>query len=156
MTATCPSPSLEHIATISVDVGRPQEVGDTPGGARRVIPILGGIVSGPAFTGKVLSGGADFQIIRSSSFTDIHARYVIETDDGEMLYVENSGIRTGSPEDIAALAQGRSVDPARIYFRTLPRFETASRKLAWLNTHLFVGTGARHPDKVQLEFFVIR
>ncbi len=149
-------PTLEHLCTVVVDVGAPQEIGDTPSGKRRVIPILGGTVQGTHLNGRVLQGGADFQSIRSATFTDIHARYVIETTDHETVYVENTGIRTGSQQDIAALAQGRPVSPERIYFRSFPRFETATPRLAWLNTHLFVGTGARFPDRVELNFFVMR
>lgn len=149
-------PGLEHVATVIVDVGPPQEVGLTPSGRRRVIPILGGTVTGAMLAGKVVPGGADFQSIRSDTLTDIHARYVIETTEGELVYVENTGIRTGSAADIAALAQGHHVDPARIYFRSYPRFETASPRLHWLNTHLFLGTGARYPDRVELNFFLVR
>lgn len=148
------TPQLEHIATVVVDVGPPQEVGDTPQGRRRVIPILGGRVEG-RLQGKVLPGGADFQLIRSATFTDIHARYVIETPEGERVYVENTGIRTGSAEDIARLARGEAVDPARIYFRSYPRFETAAPALSWLNESLFIGTGARYPDRVELRFYRI-
>ncbi|AEC19372.1 hypothetical protein PT7_0832 [Pusillimonas sp. T7-7] len=155
MTTLPPAPELEHLATLIVDVGAPQEIGHTPGGRRRVIPITGGTVTGQ-LSGHILPGGADFQAIRSHTFTDIHARYVIETDQGEMVYVENTGIRTGSAEDIAALAHGKPVDPERIYFRSYPRFETASPRLDWLNTHLFLGTGARHPDRVELNFYLIR
>lgn len=155
MTTLPPAPELEHLATLIVDVGAPQEIGHTPGGRRRVIPITGGTVTGQ-LSGRILPGGADFQAIRSHTFTDIHARYVIETDQGEMVYVENTGIRTGSAEDIAALAHGKPVDPERIYFRSYPRFETASPRLDWLNTHLFLGTGARHPDRVELNFYLIR
>ena len=155
MTSPTLAPALEHIATITVDVGPPQEIGHTPNGRRRVIPITGGIVTG-RLSGRILPGGADFQSIRSHTYTDIHARYVIETDHGETVYVENTGIRTGSAEDIAALAHGRPVDPERIYFRSYPRFETAAPQLDWLNTHLFLGTGARYPDRVELNFFLIR
>lgn len=149
------APELEHLATLVVDVIAPQEVGDTPFGRRRVIPIVGGSVSGPHMNGRILPGGADFQSIRSATFTDIHARYVIETEQGETVYVENTGIRTGSAQDIAALAKGLAVDPSRIYFRSFPRFETASPRLAWLNDRLFIGTGARYPDRVELNFFLI-
>lgn len=155
MTSPTLPPALEHIATITVDVAPPQEVGHTPSGRRRVIPITGGIVTG-RLSGRILPGGADFQSIRSHTYTDIHARYVIETDHGETVYVENTGIRTGSAEDIAALAHGRPVDPERIYFRSYPRFETAAPRLDWLNTHLFLGTGARYPDRVELNFFIVR
>ncbi|HWL28134.1 MAG TPA: DUF3237 domain-containing protein [Burkholderiaceae bacterium] len=149
-------PALEHLCTILVDVAPAQEVGSTPAGRRRIIPITGGTVSGRELSGVVLPGGADFQSIRSETFTDIHARYVIETTDGERVYVENTGIRTGSADDIAALAQGLPVDPARIYFRSYPRFETAAPRLQWINTHLFVGTGARYPDRVELNFYTVR
>lgn len=149
------APRLEHVATVVVDVGAPQEVGDTPQGRRRVIPITGGSVDGPRLRGKVLPGGADFQVIRSATFTDIHARYVIETEAGERVYVENTGIRTGHADDIARLARGEAVDPDRIYFRSYPRFETASPALGWMNESLFIGTGARYPDRVELRFYRI-
>ena len=155
MTTLPLAPELEHLATIVVDVGAPQEIGHTPSGRRRVIPITGGTVTGK-LSGRILPGGADFQAIRSHTFTDIHARYVIETEQGETIYVENTGIRTGSAEDIAALAHGKPVDPERIYFRSYPRFETAAPRLDWLNTHLFLGTGARYPDRVELNFYLIR
>ncbi|WP_459617513.1 DUF3237 domain-containing protein [Bordetella sp. 2513F-2] len=148
-------PALEFVAAVVVEVGAPQEVGETPQGCRRIIPILGGVVEGPGLRGTVLPGGADFQLIRSPSHTEIQARYVIETPQGERVYVENTGIRTGSPEDIQRLMRGEAVDPARIYFRTYPRFETAAPALDWLNRHLFVGTGARHPDRVELRFYRI-
>lgn len=145
-------PGLEHIATLHVQVGPPQEVGDTPQGRRRIIPILGGHAYGK-LAGRILPGGADFQAIRSATYTDIHARYIIETAEGHRVYVENTGIRTGNADDIARLARGEAVDPARLYFRTYPRFETAAPGLAWLNEHLFVGTGARYPDRVELAFY---
>lgn len=149
-------PTLDYLATLIVDVSTPQDVGSTPSGQRRVIPIVGGTVAGPLLSGRILPGGADFQSIRSATFTDIHARYVIETEAGELVYVENTGIRTGSDEDIRLLSQGKPVDPSRIYFRSIPRFETAAPRLAWLNTQLFLGTGARYPDRVELNFFVVR
>lgn len=150
------APELEYLATLTVQVAAPQEVGATPFGQRRVIPLLGGTVSGPELNGRVLAGGADFQSIRSATFTDIHARYIIETHAGERIYVENTGIRTGAAEDIAALARGESVDPARVYFRSTPRFETAAPQWEWLNSRLFVGTGERYPDRVELNFYLVR
>jgi len=156
MSPTPIAPELEYLATLTVQVAAPQEVGATPFGRRRVIPLLGGTVSGPELNGRILAGGADFQSIRSSTFTDIHARYIIETHAGERIYVENTGIRTGEAEDIAALARGENVDPARVYFRSTPRFETAAPRWEWLNSRLFVGTGERYPDRVELNFYLVR
>ena len=83
MTTTPASPPpLTHVATLHIDVGAAIEVGTTPQGVRRVVPITGGRVSGPLLTGRVLPGGADFQIIRSTTTTEVEARYVLESDDG--------------------------------------------------------------------------
>lgn len=149
-------PALEHLATLNVQVAAPLDVGMTPFGQRRIISIPEGTVTGAQLNGRVLPGGADFQSIRSATFTDIQARYIIETDEGERIYVENTGIRSGSEADIAALARSEFVEPSRFYFRTYPRFETSAERWLWLNNHLFVGTGARHPDRVELNFYVIR
>lgn len=148
-------PALEFLATLEVHVTAPVEVGKTPFGQRRLIPLLGGTVQGPSLKGIILPGGADFQLVRSPTFTDIHARYIIETHEGERIYVENTGIRVASPEDIAALTRGEAVDPDRVYFRSIPRFETSAASWQWLNERLFVGTGARYPDRVELNFFLI-
>lgn len=155
MTQSPAAPALEFLATLEVHVATPVEVGTTPFGQRRLIPLLGGTVKGPKLNGNILPGGADFQSLRSSTFTDIHARYVIETEEGDRIYVENTGIRVASAEDIASLVRGEPVDPRRVYFRSLPRFETSAASWQWLNERLFIGTGARYPDRVELNFFLI-
>ncbi|MFX5634545.1 DUF3237 family protein, partial [Acinetobacter baumannii] len=76
-----------------IAVASPIEVGDIGSGDRRVLAISGGTVEGQAIRGRVLPGGADFQIIRPSGLTELQARYVIETDDGALVYVENNGLR---------------------------------------------------------------
>jgi hypothetical protein len=153
-TADAPQlPSLRHVASLQVDVGPPLEIGETPAGLRRVVPITGGRVSGPLFSGRVLPGGADHQLIRTPTQTEVEARYVVETDEGELVYVENRGLRTGAPADIARLRADLPVDPSRIYFRSTPRFETSAPRLAPLTSHIFVGVGTRHPAAVHFDFF---
>ena len=146
-------PSLTHVVHLEVEVDAPIEIGETPGGLRRIIPITGGTVSGPLMTGRVLPGGADFQLIRTETQTLAEARYVLETDRGELVYVDNTALRTGSAEDIARLRQDLPVDPARIYFRSTPRFETDAPRLAVLTSHVFVGSGIRRPRTVEFDFF---
>jgi hypothetical protein len=150
-----PAPALRHIAHLSVEVGPPVEVGATMVGRRRVVPILGGTVEGTLLRGRVLPGGADYQVIRTATVTEVHARYVLETVTGERVYVENTGYRTGSADDIERLNRGLAVDPKRIYFRSVPRFETESARLAHLNHSVFVGTGERHPDRVEFDFYLV-
>lgn len=148
-----PVPTLEHVFDARIAVAVPYEVGATSAGARRVIAITGGTVSGPALTGRVLPGGADYQTIAADGLTQLHARYVIEAGDGARIYVENTGLRFGPPEALERLRRGEPVDPGLIYFRTAPRFETAAPHLAWMQTSLFVATGARAPDHVALSVF---
>ncbi|WP_221585945.1 DUF3237 domain-containing protein [Microbacterium sp. G2-8] len=153
--AAIPAPSLRYFATITALVDEPVELGDMPGGARRIIPIRGGDISGPGISGRVLPGGADFQILRSATTTSLEARYAIETDDGTRISVENHGIRTGSPDDIAALVAGRPVTPERIYFRCVPTLTASGERWGWLTDRILVGSGVRRPDRVELAVFVV-
>jgi hypothetical protein len=54
------------------------------------------------------------------------------------------------------LARGEQVDPKLIYTRTTPRFETAAPQYAWLNRTLFVASGVRRPDAIELEFYEVK
>lgn len=150
-----PTPTLKFFADLSVQVDKPQEVGPTHHGVRRVIPILGGTVQGEGWQARVLSGGADFQLLLGPSMAELDARYVIETDGGDLVFVTNRAVRTASPEVMAKIVRGEPVDPATVYFRCSPSFETASPSLSWISERLFVGTGARHPDKVVMRFFEV-
>ena len=145
---------LQHIADLTIDVAAPIEVGATAAGTRRVIPIRGGHVTGPGLTGFIREGGADFQILRPDGVTELQARYVIETREG-LVYIENTGIRHGTPAAMERLRRGEFVDPSEIYFRTTPRFETAVESLTWLTTRLFVGAAARFPDRVDVSVYLV-
>ena len=150
-----PTPQLKYFADLSVQVDKPQEVGQTHHGMRRLIPILGGQVQGEGWTARVLPGGADFQLIVNERMAELDARYVIETDGGDLIYVQNRAVRTAAPEVMARLVRGESVPPESVYFRCSPSFETASASLGWICERLFVGTGARHPDRVVMRFFEV-
>lgn len=152
---TLPTPPLLHFADLSVEVAPPQEIGETPAGRRRIISILGGQVRGDGWTGRILPGGADFQVIVTPTMASLEARYVIETDAGDLVYVDNRAVRTASPETMAKLVRGEPVDPSAVYFRCVPRFETASPALAWINERLFLGTGLRRPEEVCLTVFAV-
>ena len=103
--------------------------GEIGTGVRRIIPIIGGEVKGEGINGKVCAFGADFQIIRPNELIELEAKYAFETDDGAVVYVENKGLRFGPVELLQKLKRGEPVDPKLIYFRTVPKFETGSRKI---------------------------
>ena len=155
MTADPAAPRLAFAARLRIDVAAPLVVGETGAGLRRVINITGGSVEGARLSGRILPGGADFQVIRADGLTLLHARYVVETGPGELVYIENSGLRHGPPEAMERIKRGEYVDPALIYFRTTPVFESGTARHQWLTRAVFTGVGARYPDRVELDVFEV-
>jgi hypothetical protein len=151
--ADLPAPALTFFADLSVQVGTPVEVGTTAQGVRRLIPIVGGHAAGHGWVARVLPGGCDFQLIVSPTLAHLDARYVLETDAGDMVYVQNRALRSAPADVMARLQRGEAVPPEQVYFRCHPQFETASPALAWATSRLFVGTGQRQPHQVDMRFF---
>ena len=150
-----PTPQLNFFADLSVQVDKPHEVGRTHHGVRRLIPILGGELQANGWSARVLAGGADFQLIVNERMAELDARYTIETDGGDLIFVQNRAVRTAAPDVMAKLIRGEPVPPESVYFRCSPSFETASAALGWITERFFIGTGARHPDKVVMRFFEV-
>ncbi|MGZ5179844.1 MAG: DUF3237 domain-containing protein [Ramlibacter sp.] len=148
-------PQLEFFAELAVEVGPPVEVGRTLRGLRRMVPITGGQVRGNGWTARVLPGGADWQLVVGDTLAELQAHYVLETDGGDRIYVRNQAIRHAPAEVTARLLRGEPVDPAQVYFRCMPALETAAPALAWVNERLFVGSGVRRPQQVEMRFFVL-
>ncbi|WP_435146069.1 DUF3237 domain-containing protein [Halobaculum sp. P14] len=145
-------PSFEHVMDLDIEVADPIEIGETGDGQRRIIEITSGTVSGRV-DGEILPGGADYQLYRTERPTELVAKYAFETDDGARVYVENRGIRWAPPTVSERIRDGESVDPAEVYFRSVPEFETADPDLQWLTRSIFVATGVRQPNGVKLAVF---
>jgi hypothetical protein len=148
--------NLQPLFRAEITLAPPQELGDTPQGRRRIIGITGGRFSGERLSGRVLPGGADWQVIRSDGVADLDARYTLETSDGALIYVRNHGYRHGPAEILKKISAGENVDPSLYYMRTTPLFETGDARYAWLNRLICVGTGARRPNAVELEVFEVQ
>jgi hypothetical protein len=102
-----------------------EEVGATPQGTLSIFPVTGGSFEGDRLRGKVLAGGGDWVTRKADDTLELDLRVTLETDDGAVIYMTFTGMR----------------DDAHQYFRTLPRFETAASKYAFLNRLLAVGIG---------------
>jgi|ERR1700694_865192 uncharacterized protein DUF3237 len=146
-----PDLQTKYVFSLAIKIGTPIIAGDFGQGVRRVIPVLGGEVRGEGLRGTIFPCGADFQVIRPNGFTELEAKYAFELDDGAIVYIQNIGIRFGPKPLLDRIAQGEIVDPAQIYFRSVPKFETGAAKYRWLMENLFVGVGARHPDRVEID-----
>ena len=148
--------NLQPLFRAEITLAAAQELGEAPHGRRRIIPITGGRVSGERVSGRVLPGGADWQVIRSDGVAELDARYTLETDDQALIYVRNFGYRHGPADVIKRLAAGEPVDPALYYMRTTPRFETGAERYQWLNRIICVATGARRKAAVELDVYEVK
>jgi len=147
--------NLQPLLRAEITLAPPQELGATPLGRRRVIPITGGSFRGERLAGRVLPGGADWQVIRADGVAELDARYTLETQDQALIYVRNFGYRHGPAEVIKRLAAGEAVDPSLYYMRTTPRFETDAERYRWLNGLICVASGARRAAAVELEVYEV-
>jgi Protein of unknown function (DUF3237) len=122
---------------------RMQVIGPTSGYTRRVGAVPGGAFEGERLSGEVLDSGNDWQTVRGDSSVTLDVRLVLKTDDEAMIGMTYRGIRHGSPDILARIDRGETVDPSTYYFRTTSFFETASPKYDWLNRLIAVGIGHR-------------
>ena len=147
--------SPDPIFSIRCEVANILDLGPAPFGHRRVVNLLGGTVSGARLNGRIVPGGADWQIMAADGALDIHARYTIESDAGALIQVDSRGVRNGPPDVMSRLGRGEDVDPSLYYFRTVMRFETAHPSTAWLNRILALAKGAREKNAVRLEVYEV-
>lgn len=158
MEAQTPAPAMPKLTfafEIRATVATPTDLGLVPHGRRRIVNITGGTFEGPGLKGRIVPGGADWQMIQPDGFSELDTRYTLETDKGEIVYVQNRGVRHAPPDVMKRLNAGETVDPALVYFRTVPTFETSSPDLQWLARSVFIGIGQRFPNDVRVQFWKV-
>ena len=133
------------LVTVNIIAAAQQKFGAVPHGVRSFAPVTGGDFEGPRLRGKVLPGGGDWLLLRSDSVLELDLRITLETDDHALIYMTFQGLRHGPPDVIAAFSRREVVDPARYYFRTVPRFETSAEAYSFLNRIVAVGVGETRP-----------
>jgi hypothetical protein len=148
-------PALELLFEVRATLDPPILVGEVPEGARRVVPISGGSFAGPRLRGTLVPGGADWQYRRADGVMMVEAQYLLRTDDGVIIQVNNRGMRHGPEAVMRRLVAGEAVDPTEYYFRATPRLSVPAGRYDWLNRSLFLCSGARSPDAVMLWFYEV-
>jgi hypothetical protein len=137
-----PAPRLTLSYRLEAMLGEPLDLGQTPRGRRRIVPLTGGTFSGPELNGVLLSGAsADWQIILPDGTASGDIRYTLQTERGDLLYVQSRSVRHGSAELLARLGRGEDVDANEYTFRTSTDIETAAPDLEWLNNGIFISVG---------------
>jgi len=151
-----PEPRLTLVYCLEATLGQPLDLGDTAQGHRRIVPQTGGRFSGPELGGDLLPGAsADWQIILPDGTALGDIRYTLQTDAGDLLYVQSRGVRHGSAEVLARLARGDEVDASEYTFRTSTQIETAAPHLDWLNKGIFISVGGRQAAGVIYETYLV-
>ena len=123
----------EFVFEIKAGIGEVIPLGETKDGKRQAIPITGGSFSGTGIKGEVIPGGADYQLVRPDGILEVNAIYMIKTDDGAVINVDNRGIidTTGG----------------KPYIRTAPKFTAPVGPYDWLNKRLFISSIHVDPDQ---------
>ncbi|HMH18682.1 MAG TPA: DUF3237 domain-containing protein [Burkholderiales bacterium] len=146
----------EHLMQMSADLDDPLVVPDGPAGTRRILYARRGTFAGARLRGELLPGGGDWVLQRSDGIAALDIRFVLRTDDGQLIYVTCGGLFDISPEIRERIRSGGEVDPSEYYFRTVVTFETGAEKYRWLNRLLAVGIGRRTPAGMVTEVFAIK
>jgi len=148
-------PKLTPFCTLEVELAPIRQMGQARFGDRRIIPIVGGRVTGERVSGRILDLGADWQTVAHDGVAELDARYAFETEDGALIEVVNQGFRHGPPEVMKQLASGAPTSPDSYYMRTVARLETGHADYLWVNRMLFLGTGARNASMVQIDLYCV-
>ena len=130
MSNQLPDPRLTQVYRLEATLAQPLDLGVTTQGHRRIVPLTGGTFSGPELNGQLLPGAsADWQIVLPDGTALGDIRYTLETDGGDLLYVQSRGVRHGSAEVLSRLGRGEDVDASEYTFRTSTQIETATTHL---------------------------
>jgi len=124
----------ELIMKLQVDCPEDQRhvVGDNDYGYLRAIMITGGSFTGK-LSGKVLPGGVDWNMgsgdgrLEGKASLRIFAKYLLQTDDGELIAIENLGFRDRRKKE-------------QPHIITTPSFHAPRGKYEWLNYGAYVGS----------------
>ncbi len=130
--------------------------GPLPDGSRQgYTPLTTGTISGPRLSGRVLpQSGADFAIVRGDGVIEINSHYILEADDGTLIYISNSGYLVPAAPGTAQIVDGT---PQPAYFRFTPMFRVPAGPHDWLNRTIVIGTGERrsNPDHSIFRYFAV-
>ncbi len=151
-----PDPRLTPVYRLEAALGQPLDLGAVAQGDRRIVPLTGGTFTGPQLNGTLVPGAsADWQIVLPDGTALGDVRYTLQTDGGDLLYVQSRGVRHGSQEVLARLRRGEDVDASEYTFRTSTQIETAAPALDWLNKGIFISVAGRQPGAVIYETYLV-
>ena len=88
--ARLPEPRLTLVYRLEASLGVPLDLGDAAQGRRRIVPLTGGMFTGPELNGKLLPGASGDWLARLGRGEDVGA--------GEYTFRASTQIETAAPQ----------------------------------------------------------
>lgn len=150
---------LEHVFDVRIDFHERHVFGPVSGGAKQgYTSVKTGVVDGPRLKGKVLDySGADWALVRPDGVVELNAHYLLQADDGALIYIRNMGYVYGAAPQ-PPLSDGSPAPPRKnSYFRCTPYFRAPEGPHDWLNRTVIVGGGERktNPDHSIFRYYAV-
>ena len=152
------APKCEHAFTISIELtGFRQVLPSAMGQTRAAVYAGSGTIEGPRLNGKVIPmSGGDFPLVRPNGVIDFDARYLLEADDGAIIYLQSRGYRWAKTPEIAErMSRNEDVGPDDYYMRVSPKFDAPAGPHEWMAKHLFIGVAEKLPGSNRIHYFVV-
>jgi Protein of unknown function (DUF3237) len=144
---------LEHVFDVRLEFNERHIFGPVSGGAKQgYVSVKSGTVEGPRLNGKVVDySGADWGTVRTDGVVELNAHYLLQADDGALIYIKNQGYVYGTTP-----AQSGGA-PRAGYFRCTPYFRAPEGPHDWLNRTVIIGGGERktNPDHSVFRYYAV-
>lgn len=151
------APQFEHAFSIAITLSKPYWLRPTTMGATRAaVYAADGNVEG-LINGRVIPmSGGDWPLLRPDGVIDFDARYMLELDDGTIVYMQNRGYRWAYTQEVAErMSRNEPADPSEYYMRVSPKFDVPEGPHDWLAKHVFVGVAEKIPGANRIHYFKV-
>lgn len=152
------APKFEYAFTISLNLDGARYLKPTSMGATRVaVYAADGTVDGPLIKGRVVPmSGGDWPLVRPNGVIDFDARYLLELEDGTIVYLQSRGYRwANSPEVAERMARNEPAGHDEYYMRVSPKFDVPEGPHDWLGKYVFVGVAEKVPNANRIHYFKV-
>lgn len=153
------APQFEHAFSIAITLSKPYWLRPTNMGAMRAaVYATEGTIEGPnGLKGRVIPmSGGDWPLVRPDGVIDFDARYLLEMDDGTVIYLQNRGYRWAyTPEIAERMSRNEHADPSEYYMRVSPKFDVPEGPWDWMSKHIFVGVAEKLPGSNCIHYFKV-
>lgn len=135
--------ATRHLMSIDIDAGKPMELGDTPLGRRRIVPVVGGRFSGERLSGQIVAPSGDWALVRRDGAFIPDVRILLQTDEGALINFTYGGRWAADQATLERLMRREgNLDASSTYWRTDCAFECAiDGPYDWLNRVIAIGIG---------------